>query len=153
MTFLWGRLLFTLQRWLAWPGEARSWTAVTRGYKQQSGTKPSFQCRGSPHRHLWYPRPPPRWSVTQLSLTALILFFFLMWTIFKVFSEFVAKLLLFYVLVFFFFFGQEACGHVVPRPGIKPVLPLEVKLLTTGPPAKSLTVLLTNIFEPFSQYI
>ena len=32
--------------------------------------------------------------------------FFLMWTIFKVFIEFVAILFLFYVLVF----GQEACA-------------------------------------------
>ena len=75
-----------------------------------------------------------------------------MWTIFKVFSEFVTKML---VLGFgFFFFGQEACGHVAPRPGIELVLPaLEGRVLTTGPPGKSLTELVTNIFEPFSQYI
>lgn len=74
-----------------------------------------------------------------------------MWTIFKVFSEFVIKLL---VLRFGFFFGQEACGHVVPRPGIELVLPaLEGRVLTTGPPGKSPTELVTNIFEPFSQYM
>ena len=59
-----------------------------------------------------------------------------MWTIFKVFIEFVTILLLFYVLVFF---GRKACGILAPRPGIEPVLPaLEGKVLTTGLPGKSL---------------
>ena len=39
-----------------------------------------------------------------------------MQTIFKVFSEFVAVLFLFYVLVF----GHQACRILAPRPGIKP---------------------------------
>ena len=43
--------------------------------------------------------------------------FFLMWTIFKVFIEFVTILLLFYV---FSFFGCEACGILAPQPGMEP---------------------------------
>ena len=40
---------------------------------------------------------------------------------------------------FFFFFGQEACGILHPWPGIEPAsFALEVKVLTTGPPGKSL---------------
>ena len=59
-----------------------------------------------------------------------------MWTIFfKVFIEFVTILLLFYVLVF----DREACGILAPRSGIEPAPPaLEGKVLTTGPPGKSL---------------
>ena len=45
-----------------------------------------------------------------------------MWTIFKVFTEFVTILLLFY--------GPEACGTLAPRPGIEPAPPaLEGKSL------------------------
>ena len=58
-----------------------------------------------------------------------------MWTIFKVFVEFVTILLLFYVLVF----DHEACEILVPPPGIKPTPPtLEGEVLTNGPPGKSL---------------
>ena len=54
---------------------------------------------------------------------------------FKVFIEFITKLLLFYVL--FCFLGYEACGILVPLPGIKPRLPaLEGEVLTTGLPEK-----------------
>ena len=53
-------------------------------------------------------------------------FFFLMWTIFKVFIEFVTILLL-------------ACGTLAPQPGIEPVPPaLEGKVLTLGPAGKFL---------------
>ena len=62
---------------------------------------------------------------------------FLVWTIFKVFIEFVTILLLFYVLVFIF--GPEAWGFLVHLPGIKPTPPaLEGEVLTTGPSGKSL---------------
>ena len=62
-----------------------------------------------------------------------LLFFF-----FKVFIEFVTILLLFF-LMFFCFFGLEARGILAPRPGIEPAPPvLEGKVLTTGPPGKSL---------------
>jgi len=54
-----------------------------------------------------------------------------MWTAFKVFIEFVIKLLLFYVS---WFFGHVACGIVVPQPGIETAL--EGKVLTTDPPGK-----------------
>ena len=43
-----------------------------------------------------------------------------MWTIFKVFTEFVTMLLLFYVLVFFI---RGAGGILAPWPGIEPTLP------------------------------
>ena len=52
-----------------------------------------------------------------------------MWTIFKVFIEFVTIFLLFYA----FFFGHEACGILAPRPGIEPTVPaLGGEVLTTG---------------------
>ena len=36
------------------------------------------------------------------------------------------------------FFAREACGILVPRPGIEPTAPaLEGEVLTTGPPGKS----------------
>ena len=60
---------------------------------------------------------------------------FLMWTIFKVFIEFVT---LYYFFLCFVFFGQEACGVLALWPGIEPAPPaLEGKVLTTGPPGKS----------------
>ena len=53
-----------------------------------------------------------------------------MWTIFRVFIEFVIVLLLFFVL---FFFGPKACGILAPQPGIEPMHPaLEGKVLITG---------------------
>ena len=64
--------------------------------------------------------------------------FILMWTIFKVFIEFVTVLLLFYVLVFW----PQGMWLLGPRPGIEPAPPaLEGEVLTTGPPEKSLFVL------------
>ena len=90
------------------------------------------------------------WNLYIEPLTTITMFLkiFLMWTIFKVFIEFVTVLLLFYVLVFFsffssssffFFFGCEACGILAPRPGIVSATPaLEGEVLTTGPPGKSL---------------
>ena len=60
-----------------------------------------------------------------------------MWTIFKVFIEFLTILLLCFFM--FWFFGREACGILVPRPGIEPTPPaLEGEVLTTGKPGKSL---------------
>ena len=58
-----------------------------------------------------------------------------MWTIFKVFIEFV------YCFCFmFWFFGHEACGILAPQSGIEPApLTLEGEVLTTGQPGKSLT--------------
>ena len=59
-----------------------------------------------------------------------------MWTNFKAFAELVTILILFYVLAFF---GQEACGILAPQSGIKSApLALEGKVLTRGPPGKSL---------------
>ena len=57
--------------------------------------------------------------------------FFLMWTVFKVFIEFVTILLLFYVL-----------WDLSYRPWFEPAHPaLEGEVLTTGPPGKFLTKL------------
>ena len=53
-----------------------------------------------------------------------------MWTIFKVFIEFVTISLLIYVMIFF---GWEACGIIFPPPGIEPALPdLKVKSCSLG---------------------
>ena len=60
-----------------------------------------------------------------------------MWTIFKVFIEFVTMLLLFSVLVF----GPKACGILASLPGIEPVpSALEGEVLNTEQPGKSLRV-------------
>ena len=47
----------------------------------------------------------------------------------------------------FWFFGHKACGILALQPGIKPTPPaLEGKVLTTGPPGKSLGIhILTTI--------
>lgn len=43
---------------------------------------------------------------------------------------------------FVFIPDHEACGILLPRPGIKPVLPVvEAPVVTTGPPGKSLSLL------------
>ena len=52
-----------------------------------------------------------------LGFIFLSFFFFLMWTILKVFIEFVTILPLLFV---FWLFGQEAYGILAPQPGIKP---------------------------------
>ena len=60
-----------------------------------------------------------------------------MWTIFKVFIEFVTILLLQHCSMFWFF-GGEAYGVLTPGPGKEPVPPgLEGKVLTTRPPGQS----------------
>ena len=70
-----------------------------------------------------------------LFVLKLFFFFFLIWTIFKVFTEFVTILLLFYVSIFW---PREACGILAPRPGIAPATPaLEGETLSTGLPGKS----------------
>ena len=70
-----------------------------------------------------------------------------MWTIFKVFIEFVTMLV--YVLVF----GHEACKILALRPGIEPLSPaLEGKVLTTGLPGKSqFSNLYLNIY-PYTRH-
>ena len=64
-----------------------------------------------------------------------------MWTILKVFIEFVTVLLLvFFKLPFFFvwLFGHEACGILATQSGIEPTPPaLKDEVLTTGPSGKS----------------
>ena len=66
-----------------------------------------------------------------------------MWTIFKVFTEFVTILLLFYA---FWFFRREACEILALRPGIEPAPPaLEGEVLTTGLPGKSQTFLILEV--------
>ena len=77
-----------------------------------------------------------------------------MWTIFKVFIEFVTILLLGFFFMFWFF-GCEARGILAPRAGIKPAPPaLEGEVLTTGLPAKSLKFFIEVSFPPvlYSQY-
>ena len=56
-----------------------------------------------------------------------------MWIIFKVFIEFVTKLLLFFVLAFW----PPGMWDLSSQPGIKPVTTaLEYEVLTTGSPRK-----------------
>ena len=58
-----------------------------------------------------------------------------MWTIFKVFIEFVIAL---FLLFAFLLFGHEACGILVPQVGIEPTpLALEREIFTTGLPGRS----------------
>ena len=81
-------------------------------------------------------------------LFSLSFFFFLIWTIFKVFIEFVTILFLFYVLAFW----PQACGILAPKAGIEPTLPaLEGEVLTTGPPGESpnVWILSLNIYFVF----
>ena len=64
-----------------------------------------------------------------------------MWTIFKVFIEFITILLLFYVFsvcLSVCFPSCEACGILTPWPGIEPTpLELEGEILTIEPTEKS----------------
>ena len=74
-----------------------------------------------------------RWVIEDLAVIY-VRVICLMCTIFKVFTEFVTILLLFYVLVFW----PEACGILAPQPGIEPTASaLEGKVLTTGLRRKS----------------
>ena len=51
----------------------------------------------------------------------------------------IASVLCFVIFSLCLFFGHEACEILAPQPGIEPVLPaMEGKVLTTGPPGKSL---------------
>ena len=71
-----------------------------------------------------------------------------MWTLFKVFIEFVTILFLFFM---FWFFGCEARRILAPGPGIEPAPPaLEGKVLIVGLPGKSLSCLLLKFIECYS---
>ena len=60
---------------------------------------------------------------------------YLVWTIFKVFIEFITTLLLFFM---FWFFGPEARRILVSPTGIEPVSSvLQGEVLTTEPAGKS----------------
>ena len=61
-----------------------------------------------------------------------------MWTILIVFIEFIK---IFVSVLYFGFFGCKACGILVPPPEIKTThTALEGKVLTSGPPRKSIYV-------------
>jgi len=79
------------------------------------------------------------------SFFSVFFFFFWMWTILKVFIEFVSILLLF----IFWFFGYEACGVLAPWPGMEPTPPaLEGKVLNSRvPPGTSQEVPSSACFE------
>ena len=60
-----------------------------------------------------------------------------MWTIFKVFIEFITILLMFYVLLFFFW--PQGMWDLSSHSGVEPTPPAwESEVLTTGPPGKPL---------------
>ena len=86
-------------------------------------------------------------SFYELNILKLSFSFFLMWTIFEVFFEFVTMLFLFYVLFcLFVFFHCKACGIFASWPRIQLALPaLEGKVLTTGPPGKSPILKILNV--------
>ena len=76
---------------------------------------------------------------------SLFLKIFKMWTIFKIFTEFVMILLLLLFFFMFLFSGQEVCGILTPWPGIEPALPaLENEVSATGSPWKSPEVILAS---------
>ena len=53
----------------------------------------------------------------------------------------------------FWFFGLEACGILIPWPGIEPMPPtLEGEVLTNEPPGKSLLVTLVSILLSLTFY-
>ena len=100
---------------------------------------------------LWGHRVRHNWSdlaaAAYFSLTCIIYLllkiFFLMWTIFKGFIEFVAILLIYIYIIFLCFgiFGHETCGIFAPRPEIKPIPPaLEGEVLATRSPWNSVPV-------------
>ena len=91
----------------------------------------------------------------KLHIILFLDFFFLMWTIFKVFIEFITILLLVYALVLslwlslflmLWFFGCNACWLLAPWPGIELAPPaLGGEVLTTGPPGKFQLHVILNI--------
>ena len=53
----------------------------------------------------------------------------------------------------FWFFGLEACGILIPWPGIEPMPPtLEGEVLTSEPPGKSLLVTLVSVLLSLTFY-
>ena len=73
---------------------------------------------------------------TKIRVEGWLQYFFFMWTVSKVFIEFVTILLLFYV--FSFFFGHEVFVILARQAGIRLALPaLKGRDLTTGLPGKS----------------
>ena len=80
-------------------------------------------------------------------------------SLFEDFIVFAVTLLLFYDFVLFFLegVGQEVCGVLAARPGIKPTIPaLEGQVLTTGPPGKfpfALFLTLHNNFCHGAEYL
>jgi len=56
------------------------------------------------------------------------------------------KLLKYCFCVLFQLYGHEARGILAPEPGIEPTTPaLELAILTTGPPGKSLHILIWKL--------
>ena len=61
------------------------------------------------------------------------------------FKKSVLNLLKYCFRLMFWFFGLVACGILAPQPGVEPArLELEGKVLTTGPPEKSLDYVLED---------
>ena len=73
-----------------------------------------------------------------------------MWTSLKVSIEFVTMLF----LLCFLFCGHKTCGILAPRPGIEPAPPaLEGKVLTAGPPEKSLKLFLQWLYPLWASQV
>ena len=70
-------------------------------------------------------------------------FFFFFFEVDHFFKSLLNLLQYCYCFMFSCFFGCKTCGILAPWPGIEPAPPvLEGKVLTTGPPGKSLTKVL-----------
>ena len=101
----------------------------TRGPAPEQMDDPSLVSRVTAFNPFFYILSPELLFHSAFLPLSLSISFFWMWTIFKVDIEFVTILFLFYI----WFFVHEACGLLVPWPGIKLAHPaLEGEILTTG---------------------
>ena len=123
------KCLFPLGTWL--PTRTDLWSYLGLGKVMFS----SAECEQKYWLPLLGPGLPCEIYLLHTHLPFFLDFFFFMWTILKVFIEFVTTLLWVCLCVFF---DLEACGILAAWLGIEPPPPaLECEVLTTGPPGKS----------------
>ena len=126
---------------------------MTRGHHRVVlGDPHSWQKQWGPSEHLWNPTwdsgpqrgPEDRAAVSASLFFFQSLFFLLMRAIFPPSLYWICyNIASVLCSVLGVFFGCKACGILAPQPGIK-LIPaaLEGKVLTTGPPGKSLPLIL-----------
>ena len=115
-------------------------------YKLQSFSRQLLECPLPTAQEVaWPPEIPEALPlpmgrfIKHLTYFNIYIYFFLMWTIFKVVIEFVTILLL--LFMFWLFISHWVCGILVPWPGIEPPA-LKGELLTIRLPRKSHACLL-----------